>query len=144
MAARPFILRIVDIFQIALHIGPGGKFLGIVGLGMLAIVIWTTVIYLLAESAGSPVPFLVAGMIGVLVELVRQIPVSVQGIGVREASFAYLFGLIGHSPEEGFVVGAAAYLAIGLALCLAGALGAILPARPRKQSSRALNPGTGA
>lgn len=141
---RTALQRAVEVLGLAFHTGPAVRFTGIMGLSQFALVMWTLAIYWLAGSAGYPVHFLIAGMIAVLVELVRSIPISVQGVGVREASFAYLFTLAGHAPEEGFVVGAAAFLAVSLSLCLAGALGAVMPVRQRQQTGRVLNPGTGA
>ena len=88
VAARPALQRIAEVFELAFHTGSGGRFTVIMGLSLLALIVWAAAIYWLAASAGSAVPFLVAGMIGVLVDIVRLVPITVQGIGVREASFA--------------------------------------------------------
>ena len=69
------------------------------------------------------------GMIAVLVELVRLVPITIQGIGVREAAYAYCFQIMGHAPENGFVVGAVAYALASLAVILIGVIGYILPRR---------------
>jgi len=61
---------------------------------------------------------------------VRIVPVTIQGLGLREGAFAALLGLSGYAPESGFVLGVAAYLALSAALVLTGALGAAMLARP--------------
>jgi hypothetical protein len=55
-----------------------------------------------------------------LVWLVTLLPISIGGIGVREASFVYLFGAIGISSEESLVVSLGTFAA----LILTGAVGA--------------------
>ena len=59
-------------------------------------------------------------MTTILTEFARLVPISIQGIGVREATFAELTGLAGGSPEAGFVVCALLY---GIKLCGGGDIG---------------------
>ena len=63
------------------------------------------------------------GVIVVLVELVRLVPVTIQGIGVREVAFAYFAGIVGESPESGFVLGTVSYLALTFSILISGAVG---------------------
>lgn len=99
------------------------------GLSLIGIVCWTLAIALLADSLDSLMPLAVIGMIGILSDLLRQIPISVQGLGVREGVFAWLFATAGGSAEIGFIVGFASYLALSVSLILVGALGAAIPAQ---------------
>ena len=62
----------------------------------------------------------------VLVELIRLIPISIQGIGVREGMFAYFCGKLGISPEAGFILGTVSYLALSLSIVIAGFFGLCL------------------
>jgi len=50
--------------------------------------------------------FLLLGMVGILTELVRAIPISLQGIGIRERVFAFLLTEYGGSFDQAFVLGA--------------------------------------
>ena len=63
------------------------------------------------------------GAIAVLTELIRFVPISFQGIGLREGSFALFVGLAGGEPEAGFVVAGLAYLGMSVSLVLAGLIG---------------------
>ena len=58
-----------------------------------------------------------------MAELVRLIPLTAQGIGVREGTFAMAFVLVGQSAESGFAVGVIAYLLVSLADVLIGFIG---------------------
>ena len=91
--------------------------------------LWTAAVWLVNRDIGPDIPFAVIGMIAVLVELVRLVPITIQGIGVREAAYAYCFQIMGHAPENGFVVGAVAYALASLAVILIGVIGYILPRR---------------
>jgi uncharacterized membrane protein YbhN (UPF0104 family) len=62
-------------------------------------------------------------MISTTAELVRLVPLTVQGIGVREGTFAMAFVLAGQSAESGFAVGVLAYLLVSLADLLIGFIG---------------------
>jgi hypothetical protein len=53
----------------------------------------------------------------------------VQGIGLREGAFATLFGLFGQAHEDGFVLGAIAYIALSLSIVVTGTFGALMLAR---------------
>jgi uncharacterized membrane protein YbhN (UPF0104 family) len=64
-----------------------------------------------------------------LVWILTMLPISLGGIGLREASFAYLFGLIGFSMEESIAIS----LGTWAALVFTGLIGAgLLVAAPRK------------
>jgi glycosyltransferase 2 family protein len=97
--------------------------LGLIGLSLLSVCIWVLTVHAVALDVGLHVSWLMLGMIVVLVELIRLLPISIQGIGVRESAYAYLFGMIGESSESGFIVGAISYLALSLSICLAGVVG---------------------
>jgi hypothetical protein len=66
------------------------------------------------------------GIVVVLAELIRLLPVSVQGIGLREGAYAYVFTLVGASGEAGFALAAVGYLALTVAILLMGVIGTVL------------------
>jgi len=61
------------------------------------------------------------GVAVVFAQLLRVLPI--QGLGAREAAFAYLIGQMGGTPESGFVLGAVSYLVLTAALATCGPLG---------------------
>jgi hypothetical protein len=63
-----------------------------------------------------------------------MVPVTIQGIGLREGAFAYLLAFLGHSPEQSYVVGLAAYLALSVSIVLCGPIGQLLMWRARAES----------
>jgi hypothetical protein len=99
------------------------SFVKLIGLSFLAMGLWILTVHMVAVDLGLHVSWLTLGMIVVLVELVRLLPVSIQGIGVREGAYAYLFSVIGESSEAGFVLGTVSYLALSLSVLMAGVVG---------------------
>jgi uncharacterized protein (TIRG00374 family) len=99
------------------------SFIKLMGCSFVAVSIWVTTVQILAVDLGLQVPWLTLGLIAVLVELIRLLPLSIQGIGVREGAYAYLFGVLGKSTEAGFMVGTMSYLALSLSILMAGGVG---------------------
>ena len=96
------------------------NFLGLLGLSLLALAAWIAAVVIIAADLGVALSIPLIGAIAVLTELVRLVPISLQGIGLREGSFSVLVGLAGGSPESGFVLGAWSYVALSLALLACG------------------------
>ena len=107
----------------ALRFETPAHFAKLLGLSLLAVYLWVLTVHLVAADLGLDISWVSLGMIVVLVELVRLLPVSIQGIGIREGAYAYLFGVIGESSEAGFILGAISYLALNLSIFIAGAVG---------------------
>jgi uncharacterized membrane protein YbhN (UPF0104 family) len=101
----------------------------LLGWSLLALALWVGTTQFIAMRLGLEVPWHVVLAIAAAVELVRIVPVTIQGIGLREGAYAALFGLSGYPSAAGFVVGAAAYLALSAALVVTGALGLAMLAR---------------
>lgn len=93
------------------------------GLSLLALFIWILTVQVVAIDLGLRISLLSLGAIVILVELTRLIPISVQGIGVREGMYAYLFVILGKPPEAGFILGTVSYLALSLSLLFSGFVG---------------------
>ena len=92
--------------------------------------IWTLAVAIVAWDVGVVAPIALFGMAAIFSDLVRLIPITIQGVGLREASFAYAFQVLGLDPEKGFVVGLISYLAVGVATILIGAIGYLMPDVP--------------
>lgn len=100
-------------------------------LSSLAWAAWVAATAVVSTRLGLNISLPLLAMIVTLTELARLIPVSFQGVGIREGVFSALVGLGGGSLEIGFMVAAITYAALSLALLLSGVIGWILGiARP--------------
>lgn len=112
----------------ALTTAAGGGGLGGLGVSLLltlaACGAWTVVLAALLAGLGLDAPAAVVGMIGVSAELARWLPVSLQGVGVREAVVAFGMERFGGDPAGGFAAGALAYLLHTAVCAAAGGIGA--------------------
>ena len=61
-----------------------------------------------------------------VVEIIRFIPISIQGIGIREASYAIFFTYFGYSSEIGFTIGLLSYFILSISQFIFGLVGNIL------------------
>jgi hypothetical protein len=84
---------------------------------------WCLMVLLIAADLGIFLPVSAILMICTTAELVRLVPFTIQGFGIREGTFALAFVIAGESAEAGFAVGALAYLLVSLAEVLIGVLG---------------------
>ncbi|MBN2062577.1 MAG: flippase-like domain-containing protein [Deltaproteobacteria bacterium] len=62
-------------------------------------------VYLLVVSINAPLDFLQVCWMASLVLLIQVLPISLNGIGLRETAYAFLFGLHGIPPEKGVLLG---------------------------------------
>lgn len=96
-------------------------------LSLAAVCVWIGTCWIVAEQVGVGLPLPMLGAVVVLVELLRLVPVSIQGIGVREGGFAYLAHLMGGDPESGFLCAAISYLLLNAVFCSNALLSLALP-----------------
>lgn len=89
---------------------------------MLAWAIWIGALQVTANVLGLKLGFAEIALAGSVTEIIRLIPVSPQGIGIREASFSYLAFLLGAEPEAAFAVSAITYAVLSVVLLLSGPL----------------------
>jgi len=106
-------------------LSPKGS-LWLMSLTFVGILLWVFSIQVIANGFGLTVPILHLAAVATMVELIRLIPVTVQGIGLREGAFAYLLSFFGHNPEQCYVIGLAAYLALSVSIVLCGPIGQVL------------------
>lgn len=102
------------------------EFVKIFTLSMTALGIWYVAILYLSRMMGITITPSALGIVVILAELIRLVPISVQGIGLREGAYAYVFTLLGASGEAGFALATVGYLALTIAILIVGAIGAIL------------------
>jgi uncharacterized membrane protein YbhN (UPF0104 family) len=109
--------------QVLVHLlSPKGS-LVLMLMTLFGILLWVISIKVIATGFGLRVPLLHLAVVATLVELVRLIPITIQGIGLREVTFAYLLSFFGYTPEQCYAVGAISYIALSVALILCGPLG---------------------
>jgi hypothetical protein len=126
----------VDALTLALRFGGMQRFAVLLGLSLAGGVLWTMVPLIMARSLGMQAPYAMLGMVVIFVELIRIVPITIQGIGVREGLFAYCFSLLHLPPEQGFLVGTVSYLALSLGLLVVGVASRLIPSAvlPAKSS----------
>jgi uncharacterized membrane protein YbhN (UPF0104 family) len=132
----PLLLRRVPIpeswrahLQAALSVSASSRAASLLAWSLLALALWVVAVQFVAVRLGLEIAWPLLLVVVTSVELVRTVPFTVQGIGLREGAFASLLGMFGHAPESGFVLGAAAYLALSVALVVTGAMGAVMLGR---------------
>lgn len=92
-------------------------------ISFVVMLMWVLSIKVVAAGFGLTVPFMHLAAVATLVEIVRLLPLTIQGIGLREGVFAYLLNLLGHDPGQGYAVGVIVYLALSVSIVLAGPAG---------------------
>jgi hypothetical protein len=112
-----------------------GRLVAGVGLSFLFQAIVIAVVFLNARALALDVPAAAVAVFVPLVSLAGMIPVSVNGLGVREALYILLFGRIG-VPVETAVSLALLYLAVTILASLPGGVAYLMqPARARDLTS---------
>ena len=119
-----------ELLSVLAALAPPTRLIGPLLLSLLGVVTWVLAVAIVARGLGLDVPFAVLGIVATLVEFARWLPISIQGIGVREGLYASLFALFGYSPESGFALGTVAYLSLTVALLASGACAALLRILP--------------
>ena len=95
-------------------------------LSIVAFLIRSITILITANQFGiNPLLFEII-FISSIVEIIRFIPISIQGIGIREASYALFFTYFGYSSEIGFTIGLIAYFILSISQFIFGIIGTIL------------------
>lgn len=95
-------------------------------LTLTGILLWVLFIKIVANGFGLLVPILYLAVVATAVELIRSVPITFQGIGLREGAFSYLLSFYGYDPELCYVVGIIAYMALSISIFLCGPVGQFL------------------
>lgn len=125
-AARRNIKAVMDTSWRASRFKSIGEFVKLFFLSMVALGIWYVALLYLANAMEIKIAPAALGIVVVLAELIRLLPISVQGIGLREGAYAYVFTLLGASGEAGFALAAVGYLALTVSILLMGVVGMLL------------------
>jgi len=125
----PLIRMILETSYRALVFTSIRDFVHILTISLAVVIFWIVAIQIVTVDIGVNVPFAMLGLIGIATDLARLVPITVQGIGVRESVFAFFFSALGHSAEQGFVIGAVSYAAVSLAMVISGIAGRMIPNR---------------
>jgi uncharacterized membrane protein YbhN (UPF0104 family) len=99
---------------------PGWRLLSAGALTLAALTTWLIGLGIIAHASGVGLPVHVIVMIAVVTECARLLPISIQGIGVREATFASLATQAGGAAAPAFAACATAY---ALHFLLSGVVG---------------------
>ena len=70
------------------------------GLSLIAQSLGLVYFFSLARAVDIQLPFFVIGWISTFVTIIQMIPISIAGLGIREASYAVLLSDYGISPEQ--------------------------------------------
>jgi uncharacterized membrane protein YbhN (UPF0104 family) len=95
-------------------------------LTLFACATWFMMVMVLARELGSELGFGAAAMTAVIGELVRILPLSIQGVGLRESAFGYAFHAAGLRFESGVATGGVVYLLYNAVVGLAGLAATII------------------
>ncbi|MCZ8293218.1 MAG: lysylphosphatidylglycerol synthase transmembrane domain-containing protein [Hylemonella sp.] len=102
--------------------GTGRLFL----ISVLSMLMWILSIKVVTEGVGLSVSYVQLAAVATLVEIARLLPLTIQGIGLREGVFAYLLATLGHDPDRAFAAGAVAYIGLSIAIVLAAPAGSLI------------------
>jgi len=92
----------------------------------IGVVTWTLAIYTLSISVDLGLSYREIVVASIITEFSRLIPISAQGIGVREAAFLYAAGWFGGNAEKSYVIAMVYYGIHSIILCVNGLLGMVI------------------
>jgi uncharacterized protein (TIRG00374 family) len=131
------IIKVVDYAFQFRRLPEAAMLLGLTLIGDINL--WVLAFYIVALAIGVDISFFLIGAIVVMVELVRLIPLTIQGIGVREAAFAALFALVGQDPATGFVISSVCFVLLNVASLIIGLTGYVLAFSSRRMAQSAVD-----
>lgn len=101
----------------------GRKSIEILVLSLLGCGLWTVCLFIIASDLGVSISYSVLGMAGVVSELARWIPISIQGIGLREGAFSGVLAVLNYPIETSVLIAGLAYAVNSLILVLMSFVG---------------------
>lgn len=135
LARMPRLRNLAEGLHKAVHFGEPGSFLVPFALGAAAFLVWALAVLVVARDVGLMLPFPAVVAVVALTEVIRLLPLTFQGGGVREGAAAFLVGAAGGDPSAGFVVAAMAYGIMTVCLLAFGPLGLLLRRYQRQNGS---------
>jgi uncharacterized protein (TIRG00374 family) len=119
---RPRFRRAIEFVQRVSVLSHGSRPGVLTLLSMLSWAAWVSAVTVVGHGLGLALPWPAVATVATLTELVRLVPLTFQGVGVRESAFAALAALSGSSTGAGFATATVAYLLLSLTLLLSGPL----------------------
>ncbi len=98
----------------------------LLGYSVLAVMLWIFAVGVIAKGLGIQPGWAALGVTAVLAELIRLVPITLHGIGLRESAYAFLFSMLGQQPEHGFVLGTVCYIVLNFAALAVGTTGFLI------------------
>jgi glycosyltransferase 2 family protein len=114
--------RVLDTVRAVAALGSASRRFALIGLSLLSVTAWICAVSAIASTVRDTLPLLVLWLVAILADIARWMPLSLQGIGVREAAFATMFVFFGADSAQGFVIGATAYVLLTIAMVISGGL----------------------
>lgn len=93
---------------------------------------WVLAHYIVACAVGVEIGFFLIGAVVIIVELVRLVPLTAQGLGVREAAFAAIFAIVGQNPATGFLICTVCFVLLNVGTLIVGVVGYVMAISSRK------------
>jgi uncharacterized protein (TIRG00374 family) len=123
LTAQPLVARLITRLRPLTEVKPLRRttLAGFVGLGLLAALVTNAFYYVLGQGLDCEASFFAFCLVVPLVALVRQLPISLNGIGVGEGAFVVLLGYFA-VPEGQALAVSLAYLALQFVVALPGGL----------------------
>lgn len=115
-----FATRALRFAESSLGLGPLRPALGLLALSLLSWLAWVGAVLVVAADLDLGLEIAAVAAVACVSELVRLLPITFQGIGVRESTFAALSVTAGGTAAEGFATATVAYLLLTLVLMLCG------------------------
>jgi len=130
--------RIAMVVRLGLELGSARDITICLMLSLLAWVAWVAAVVSLAGPMRTGLSWPALACIATLTEFIRFVPITFQGLGVREASFAVLVRVAGGTDAHGFALGAVAYLLLTASFLasapIAWGLGVLADHQPSQES----------
>lgn len=97
-----------------------------IGLSFAGILCWIVSVFIVALSLDVPASFLAITVTVTFTEIIRFLPLTAQGVGVRELSFASMLSVWGHNFSESFAIATISYLILSVCILMCGPIGFFL------------------
>ena len=95
-------------------------------LSFLSLLIWIICNEIILRSVGLDVPFIQVAFVACLVELIRVLPLTFQGVGLREAAFSYFLSRFGYDANLCYAAGFLVYIILTCSIFMCGPVSAVL------------------
>jgi uncharacterized membrane protein YbhN (UPF0104 family) len=126
---RPWPSRAIAFAARSTHLGEGNRPALLIAISLAAWLAWAGAVAVVGTALGLHLGLAAVAAVASLSELVRLVPVTLQGIGVRESAFAVLATSAGSTPEAAFATATLAYLLLTVVLLACAPASWLLAAR---------------